>query len=143
MDLNFKDSNENLDDNTTKLSFIQTPHIIEIGERFSKELGKLEYIAFEYDKLKLFDLPVKEKIVTFATTNDVDNEEIVKSVSGHILNSEKGKIHDDEKYSTIGNYDGLWQNHMLNCIDFMKEFTITSIQMNEKMLKSFWQKFNK
>jgi hypothetical protein len=37
----------------------------------------------------------------------------------------------------------LWQNYMLNCIDFMKEFAITSIHTNEKILKSFWQKFNK
>ena len=143
MDINFKDSDKNLDDNTINISFIQTPHIVEIGERFSNELGKLEYISFEYDKLKLFDLPVKEEIVTFVTTKDVDNEEIVKTVSGNILKSEKGKIHDDKNYSTNGNYDDMWQNYMLNCIDFMKEFAITSIHMNEKILKSFWQKFNK
>ncbi len=143
IDLNYKDPKENLDDITTKLSFIQTPHIIEIGERFSNELGKLEYISFEYDKLKLFDLPTTEKIVTFTTTKDADNEEIVKTVAGHILKSDKGKTPDDENYTIKNNYENLWQNYMLNCIEVMKEFTITSIQMNEKTLKTFWQKFNK
>jgi hypothetical protein len=143
MDIKFKDSDKILDDYTTNISLIQTPHIVEIGERFSNELGKLEYISFEYDKLKLFDLPVKDEIVAFVTTKDVDNEEVVKTVSGNILKSEKGKILDDENYSTNGNYDDLWQNYMLNCIDFMKEFAITSIHTNEKILKSLWQKFNK
>lgn len=143
IDLNYKDPKENLDDNTTKLSFIQTPHIIEIGERFSNELGKLEYISFEYDKLKLFDLPTTEKIVTFTTTKDADTEEIVKTVAGHILKSDKGKTPDDENYTIKSNYENLWQNYMLNCIEVMKEFTITSIQMNEKTLKTLWQKFNK
>ena len=45
MDLNFKNPNEHLDDNAAKISFLQTHHIIEIGKRFSDELGKLEYIA--------------------------------------------------------------------------------------------------
>ena len=53
--LNFKDANENIDEDTIKLSFIQTPHVIETGNRFSKELGNLEYVSYEYDKLKLFD----------------------------------------------------------------------------------------
>ena len=84
--LNFKDANENIDDDTIKLSFIQTPHVIETGNRFSKELGNLEYVTFEYDKLKLFDLPAKEKIITFAATKDSDNEQIVKTVSNQIIN---------------------------------------------------------
>jgi hypothetical protein len=143
MDLNVKNSNENLDDNAVKLSFLQTHHIIEIGKRFSNELGKLEYIAFEYDKLKLFDLPAKEEIITFAITKDVDDEEIVKTISDHVLESERGKVSKEEgsyKKSTTGD---LWQNYMLNYIEFMKEFTITSIQNNEKMLMTLWKKFNK
>ena len=143
IDLNYKDQDEHLDDNITKLSFIQAPHLIEIGNRFSNDLGKLEYISFEYDKLKLFDLPREEKIVTFATTKDVDTEEIVKTVTGLVINSDKGKTHDEENHTMKSSYSNSWQNYMLNCIEFMKEFTITSIQMNEKTLESFWKKFNK
>ncbi len=110
-----------LDDNAVKLSFLQTHHIIEIGKRFSNELGKLEYIAFEYDKLKLFDLPAKEEIITFAITKDVDNEEIVKTISDHILESERGKISEEEVPIRKVIADDLWQNYMLNYIEFMKE----------------------
>ncbi len=89
---NFNDPDKTIDNNIAKLSFIQTPHIVEIGERFSKELGKLEYIAVEYENLKLFDVPTKEKIITFATTKDTDSEVIVKKISNHVLNPEKDKV---------------------------------------------------
>jgi len=145
MELNFKESDENLDSNTAKLSSIQTPHILEIGERFSKELGKLEYIVFEYDKLKLFDVPIKEEIVTFATIKDIDNEKIVKTVSNNNLISEKGekgKSYDNrENESRKSNFDNPMQNYMLGCIEFFKKFTISSIHINEEMIKSFWKKF--
>jgi hypothetical protein len=143
MDLNVKNSNEDLDDNAAKLSFLQTHHIIEIGKRFSNELGKLEYISCEYDKLKLFDLPAKEEIITFAITKDVDDEEIVKTISDHVIESERGKAPEEENFYKKSNTGDLWQNYILNYIEFMKELTITSIQNNEKMLKSFWKKFNK
>ncbi|HEX5518844.1 MAG TPA: hypothetical protein VFX18_00230, partial [Candidatus Nitrosocosmicus sp.] len=41
-----------------------------------------------------------------------------------------------------GRYDNSLQNFILNYIQYMKEFTIASIQMNEKTLKSFWKKYN-
>jgi hypothetical protein len=142
--LNFKDANENIDEDTIKLSFIQTPHVIETGNRFSKELGNLEYVSFEYDKLKLFDLSAKEKIITFAATKDSDNEQIVKTVSNQIINP--NEIQNTKSYpinTSVSSYDNPWQNYILNCIEYMKEVTISSIQMNEKTLMSFWKKFNK
>ena len=110
MDLSFKNPNEHLDNNNAKLGCIQTPHIIEIGERFSDELGKLEYISFEYDKLKIFDLTAKEKTVTFATTKDADDEEIVKKISNHILNPEnRRQVKLTKRMSMKSNSDNLWQ----------------------------------
>jgi hypothetical protein len=152
-DVDFKDSNQNIDDNTTKLIFSQTPHIIEIGKRFSNELGRLEYISCEYDKFKLFDLPAEDKIITFATSKDTDDEQIVKTVSEHILkpNAEKNQNYMDRptkessSISTDGDSsknDNALQNFILNYIEYMKEFTIASIQLNEKTLRSFWKKFN-
>lgn len=146
-DVNFKDPDQNFDDNTTKLSFIQTPHIIEIGKRFSNELGRLEYILCEYDKFKLFDLPAEDKIITFLTSRDADNEQIVKTVSEHTINPDKEKnqefVGDRAKVSNgEGRYDNSVQNFILNYIQYMKEVTIASIQMNEKILKSFWKKYN-
>ncbi|MGN6349598.1 MAG: hypothetical protein ACTHLL_07610 [Candidatus Nitrosocosmicus sp.] len=149
-DVNFKDPDQNFDDNTTKLSFIQTPHIIEIGKRFSNELGRLEYILCEYDKFKLFDLPAEDKIITFVTSRDADNEQIVKTVSEYTINPNKetnqefvgDRTKDSNGGGGGGRYDNSLQNFILNYIQYMKEFTIASIQMNEKILNSFWKKYN-
>jgi hypothetical protein len=153
-DIDSKDSNQNIDDNTTKLIFSQTPHIVEIGKRFSNELGRLEYISCEYDKFKLFDLPGDDRIITFATSKDTDNEQIVKTVSEHFLNpnTEKHQNYTDEPMKEVSSSsssngdsvrnDNALQNFILNYIEYMKEFTIASIQMNEKTLRSFWKKFN-
>ena len=146
MELSFKEPNEDFDNDNAKLGCIQTPHIIEIGERFSNELGKLEYISFEYDKAKIFDLTAKEKTVTFATTKDTDNDEIINKVSNHILNPEKdrpGKIDDEKNLSMKSSYDNPWQSHMLNCIKLFKEFTRISVYVNEKTVKTAWKKYNK
>ena len=134
---NLNDPGQTIDNNIAKLSFIQTPHIVQIGERFSKELGKLEYIAVEYEKLKLFDLPTKEKIITFATTKDIDNEVIVKTISNHVLNPEKAPS--DKNTSLKSNYSNPWKSYMLDYIESMKEFTLNSIRFNEKTIKSFWK----
>lgn len=137
---NLNDPGQTIDNNIAKLSFIQTPHIVQIGERFSKELGKLEYIAVEYEKLKLFDLPTKEKIITFATTKDIDNEVIVKTISNHVLSPEKEKkVSGDKNTSLKSNYSNPWKTYMLDYIESMKEFALNSIRFNEKTIKSFWK----
>ena len=136
---NLNDPGQTIDNNIAKLSLVQTPHIVQIGERFSKELGKLEYIAVEYEKLKLFDLPTKENIITFATTKDIDNEVIVKTISNHVLNPEKDKkVPDYKNRSLKSNYSNPWKTYMLDYIESMKEFALNSIRFNEKTIKSFW-----
>ena len=137
---NLNDPAQTIDNNIAKLSFIQTPHIVQIGERFSKELGKLEYIAVEYEKLKLFDLPTKEKIITFATTKDIDNEVIVKTISKHVSNPEKDKkVPGDKNTPMKSNYSNPWKTYMLEYIESMKEFALNFIIFNEKTIKSFWK----
>ncbi len=135
------DSSEIFDENIAKLSFIQTPHILEIAERFSNELGKLEYISYGYDNLKLFDLYSGNKIVTVVATKDADDKKIIKTTLNS-FEADAGKT--DEEQLIKKNYnDDFWEKNMLNYIEFMKELAITTIHTNEKMLKSFWKKFGK
>ena len=50
-----------------ELSLSQSAHIVYLGERFLTELGNLSYIVYNYDKVKLFSMPVKEHILAFST----------------------------------------------------------------------------
>ncbi len=148
--LNFKEATGDRDNNSLKLSFDQIHHIMENAERFSKDLGKIRHIVFEYDKTKLFSMPVKDEIITFETSRETDNEEFMNKVFQHFFKSPK-----EEGLKTAkepGNRDGknlsknvspnTWQKYAFSNIELWKEFVIASIQINEKMVKSFWRNFS-
>ena len=123
---------------------IQTPIILEAGKRFT-DLGNLESVIFEYDKMKLYNLPMGEETVIFGTDNEINNEEIMKLVSNNITGFQNESVsqHLGEKVQTDpGQFENPWQNYISNLIEFWKEFVITSIRMNEKMIKEFWKSFS-
>ena len=142
-DISFSQDNK-IDENDVKLSMIQTPIILEAGKRFT-DLGNLESVIFEYDKMKLYNLPMGEETVIFGTDNEINNEEIMKLVSNNItgFQNESGSQYLGQKGQTDpGQFENPWQNYISNLIEFWKEFAITSIRMNEKMVKEFWKSFS-
>ena len=133
-DISFSHNNK-INENDVKLSMIQTPIILEAGKRFT-DLGNLEAVIFEYDNMKLYNLPRGEETVIFGTDNDISNDEIMKLVSNNVTGL-------GEKVQTgTGQFENPWQNYIFNIIEFWKEFAITSIRMNEKMIKEFWTSFS-
>jgi hypothetical protein len=55
-------------------------------------LGALKYILYNYDKVKMFNMPVKEHILVFSTESDVSTEDIINKVShppSNIINKDK------------------------------------------------------
>jgi hypothetical protein len=70
------------------LSLLQSAHIVFLRERFSQDLGALKYILYNYDKVKMFNMPVKEHILAFSTESDASTEDIVNKVSQYIKSVE-------------------------------------------------------
>jgi len=159
-DISFSQDNK-IDENDVKLSIIQTPHILEAGKRFT-DLGNLESVIFEYDKMKLYNLPLGEETVIFGTNKEINNEEIMKLVSSNVTDfqtelapqfqGEKIKDHDKalrikaestQVQTDPSQLENPWQNYISNLIEFWKEFAVSSIRMNEKMVKEFWKSFSK
>jgi hypothetical protein len=66
------------------LSFLQSAHIIFLRERFSEELGPLKYVLYDYDKVKMFNMPVKEYILVFSAESNVNAEDLVSKVTMYI-----------------------------------------------------------
>jgi hypothetical protein len=62
------------------LSFLQSAHIIFLRERFSKELGPLKYVLYDYDKVKMFNMPVKDYILVISAERNVNAEDLVSKV---------------------------------------------------------------
>ena len=67
-----------------ELSLSQSAHIVYLRERFLTELGNLDYIVYNYSKVKLFSMPVKQYIVIFSTESTVSTEDLANKVSQYI-----------------------------------------------------------
>ena len=78
-----------LNEKNSDLSLLQFAHIVFLRERFSKELGSLNYVLYDYDKVKMFNMPVKEYILVFSAESDANAEDIVNKVSQYIKSVEK------------------------------------------------------
>ena len=78
-----------LNEKNSDLSLHQFAHIVFLRERFSKELGSLKYVLYDYDKVKMFNMPVKEYILVFSAESDANAEDIVNKVSQYIKSVEK------------------------------------------------------
>jgi hypothetical protein len=78
-----------LNEKNSDLSLLQFAHIVFLRERFSKELGSLKYVLYDYDKVKMFNIPVKEYILVFSAESDANAEDIVNKVSQYIKSVEK------------------------------------------------------
>ena len=78
-----------LNEKNSDLSLLQFAHIVFLRERFSKELGSLKYVLYDYDKVKMFNMPVKEYILVYSAESDANAEDIVNKVSQYIKSVEK------------------------------------------------------
>ena len=67
-----------------ELSLSQSAHIVYLRERFLTELGNLDYIVYNYDKVKLFSMPVKHHILVFSTESTASTEDVASKVSQYI-----------------------------------------------------------
>jgi hypothetical protein len=66
------------------LSLLQSAHIVFLRERFSEELGSLKYVLYDYEKVKMFNMPVKEYILVFSAESNVNAEDIVNKVTEYV-----------------------------------------------------------
>ena len=77
-------TNTRLKGKTSDLSLMQSAHIILLRERFSEELGSLKYVLYDYDKVKMFSMSVKEYILVLSIEGKVNVEDIVNKVTGYV-----------------------------------------------------------
>jgi hypothetical protein len=77
-----------LNGSNAELSLSQSAHIVYLRERFLTELGNLKYIVYNYRKVKLFSMPVKQYILIFSTESTVSTEDLANKVSQYIKSME-------------------------------------------------------
>jgi hypothetical protein len=91
-------------------SLSQSAFIIDLRNFFSSEVGDLEYIVYAHNKVKMFNIPLKEYILVFSTESTIDIEGTVKKISDYIKSVESqlmlyppSNIITDEKKETLKN----------------------------------------
>jgi hypothetical protein len=77
-----------LNGSNAELSLSQSAHIVYLRERFLTELGNLKYIVYNYSKVKLFSMPVKQYILIFSTESTVSTEDLANKASQYIKSME-------------------------------------------------------
>jgi hypothetical protein len=73
---------------SANLSFSQSAEIVLLREHFLQELGNLKYILYNYDKVKIFSIPVKQYILAISTNNTVNSEDLVDRIVQYIKSVE-------------------------------------------------------
>ena len=93
-----------------EFSLSQSAFIIDLRNFFSSEVGNLEYIVYAHNRVKMFNIPLKEYILVFSTENTINIEDIVKKISDYIKSVESqlmlhppSNIITDEKKETLKN----------------------------------------
>jgi hypothetical protein len=81
-------TNTQLNNKSSDLSLLQSAHIVFLRERFLQELGSLKYVLYDYDKVKMFNMPVKEYILVFSTESNANAEDMVNKISQYIKSVE-------------------------------------------------------
>ena len=105
-----------------EFSLSQSAFIIDLRNFFSSEVGNLEYIVYAHNKVKMFNIPLKEYILVFSTENTINIEDIVKRISDYIKSVESqlmihppSNIITDEKKETLKNlYDSGIEEDMIS-----------------------------
>jgi len=73
-----------LNEKNSDLSLHQFAHIVFLRERFSKELGSLKYVLYDYDRVKMFNMPVKECILVISAESNTNAEDIINKVTQYV-----------------------------------------------------------
>ena len=106
----------------SEFSLSQSAFIIDLRNFFSSEVGNLEYIVYAHNKVKMFNIPLKDYILVFSTEKTINIEDIVKRISDYIKSVESqlmlhppSNIITDEKKETLKNlYDSGIEEDMIS-----------------------------
>ena len=98
---------EHLKGRNPEISFSQAAYIVDLRNMFSSELGKLNSVVYNYNKVKMISIPVKEHVLMISADNAGNSDELIdiilkyiKSVDSelslyppsNIINAEKKQI---------------------------------------------------
>lgn len=101
---------EYLKGRSPEISLAQSAYIVDLRKMFTQELGNLKSVAYAYDKVKLFSIPVKEHVLVFSAEPGVEADQLVekilryvKSIEGELSLYPPSNVVNEEKKEALRN----------------------------------------
>jgi hypothetical protein len=101
---------EHLKGRSSEISYAQSAYIVDLRKMFTPELGKLNSVAYMYDKVKLINFPVKDHLLVISAEPGAKVDELSEKIFKYITSVEKelslyppGNIVNPEKKEILRN----------------------------------------
>ncbi|MGI0020340.1 MAG: DUF6659 family protein [Nitrososphaera sp.] len=79
-----EDAPNKLSDKSTEISLAQSAYIVDLRKMFSKELGELKSVVYNYDSVNIISVPVKDHIVVLSMESDAMADEVAAKVHEYV-----------------------------------------------------------
>ncbi len=101
---------EHLKGRSSEISYAQSAYIVDLRRMFTSELGKLNAVAYMYDKVKLLNFPVKDHLLVISAEAEVKVDDLAEKILNYITSVENelslyppGNIVNQEKKEVLWN----------------------------------------
>jgi hypothetical protein len=75
---------EYLKGRSPEISLAQSAYIVDLRKMFTHELGSLTSVAYSYDKVKLFSVPVKDHVLVFSAEPKINTDQLIEKVLKYV-----------------------------------------------------------
>jgi hypothetical protein len=79
---------EHLKGRNPELSLAQSAYIVDLRKFFASQLGKLSYVIYAYDKVKMVTMPVKEHVLVFSSDHTANTDDLLYKIIQYIQSVE-------------------------------------------------------
>ncbi len=79
---------EYLKGRSPEISLAQSAYIVDLRKMFTQELGNLKSVVYDYDRVKLISMPVKEHVLVISTEPRVNADQLVEKVMKYVKSVE-------------------------------------------------------
>lgn len=79
---------ERLKGRNPEISYAQSAYIVDLRKMFSPELGKLNTVAYMYDKVKLANFPVKDHLLVISAESAAKVDDLCEKILNYITSVE-------------------------------------------------------
>jgi len=110
-----------------ELNLAQTAYVVDLRRMFSPELGALKCVFFDYDKVKIFNIPIKDHVLVLSANKGTNTDYIIEKVEQYVKSVEAelslyppSNIIDSEKKEMLRNLyeSGIPDDMIADQLDF-------------------------